>query len=172
MAYSVNSQVAEKIVKSLGKAGIAASLGARHGDATVINIGAEDWERAEGIVSRVNAGLPAKPVNVLNIATVVAVGVGVASALGVLPVAGAVIGPCVMGAVVVAAVWQLFSAAWVPWRLHGRPLPKQAPETPATYEGRVAGGKVTRWGAWGCSLVLLLALGVFAAAVAVVWGGL
>jgi hypothetical protein len=153
--FSVNSRAAEKIVKELSKAGIPTSLGARHGDATIININPEQWHNASDIVHRVNAGLSAKPFDLMNVLLVVGVGAGALAIFGYLPVFGIGAAPWIFGAVLVIAAIQALRDAWEPWRTHGQQLPKQTWEDVSTYQTRTSQGKVTRWFSWGCALFML-----------------
>ena len=149
--FSVNSRAAEKIVKELSKAGINTSLGARHGDATIINISPEQWHNASDIVHRVNAGLSAKPFDLMNVLLVVGVGAGVLALFGYLPVVGISAAPYIFGAVLIIGALQAVGDAWEPWRTHGHQLPKQTWEDATTHQSRVSQGKITRWFAWGCA---------------------
>jgi hypothetical protein len=154
--FSVHSRAAEKIVRELGKQGIETSLGARHGDATIINISPEQWHAASDTVHRVNAGLSAKQLP--DITQILAVGGMVAGGLalfGWLPAVSISAAPYIFGAVVVAGIWESLYGSFQAWRQHGRQLPKQTWEDDGTYNGRVKSGRITRWFSWGCSAVVI-----------------
>jgi hypothetical protein len=142
--FSVNSKSAEKIVKELGKKGIKTSLGARYGDATVINIAPEQWYAASDTVHRVNAGLsPKEHINVIQVLVVVAGGAGVLAL------------PIIIGIAIAAGIYESLYGSFQAWRTHGRQLPKQTWEDAGIYNNRVKSGKVTRWFGWGCSLAVI-----------------
>jgi hypothetical protein len=154
--FSVNSKSAEKIVKELGKKGIKTSLGARYGDATVINIAPEQWYAASDTVHRVNAGLsPKEHINVIQVLVVVAGGAGVLALLGWLPALSISAAPIIIGIAIAAGIYESLYGSFQAWRTHGRQLPKQTWEDAGIYNNRVKSGKVTRWFGWGCSLAVI-----------------
>lgn len=164
--YSVDHRAAEKIVKELAAVGIPAKVGAKHGQATIIDISPEDWENAGEIVHRVNAGLSAKeyPDPLQGIA-VVGVLAGIGSALGFIPVLPLAAAPWIFGAVALAGIIETIYSAWQAWRRHGRQLPRQLWEDPATHARRVKSGKITRWFGWGCAAVVVAVIVLFFVAV-------
>lgn len=164
--YSVDHRAAEKIVKELARIGIQSSVGRRIGDATIVNISPEDWHRGSDIVHRVNAGLSAKEYpDSLQAIAVVGVIAGLASVFGVLPVLPVAAAPYIFGAVAVAGIVETIYSAWQAWRQHGRQLPRQLWEDPATHAQRVKSGKITRWFGWGCAAVVVAVIVLFFAAI-------
>lgn len=164
--YSVDHRAADKIATELNKAGIPASVGARHGKATIIEISPEDWHRASDIVHRVNAGLSAKEYpDITQFMIGAAAILGIGAALGVIPVVPLAAAPWIFGAVALAFIIEAIYSAWQAWRRHGRQLPAQLWESPASAAQRIRSGKITRWFGWGCAAVVVAVIVLFFAAI-------
>ena len=164
--YSVDHRAAAQIVSELAAVGIPAKVGAKHGKATIIDISPEDWHNASEIVHRVNAGLSAKEYpDSLQAIAVVGVLAGIGSALGFIPVLPLAMAPWIFGTIAAAGIIETIYSAWQAWRRHGRQLPAQLWESPASAAQRIRSGKITRWFGWGCAAVVVAVIVLFFAAI-------